>query len=131
MILLWTSVTVLQSRQRSIESVYHRCNSRCRLDDCLGRRVVEVLWQPPVQPPIEGDADVGVGQPEFDVVRLVRHRVLDAFQPAADRHKWPVGTHLSVVRVDNADETEGVLEWHNRRDSGREIYHGFDNVIRR
>ena len=48
--------------------------------DCLADRVVEVVQPLPGQSPVEGSTNIGAGQPEFDVIRLVYHRVLHAFR---------------------------------------------------
>ena len=57
------------------------CNSRRQLVDCLDHRIVEIVQPPPLQSPVEGGTDISAGQPEFDVIHLVDHRVLSPFHP--------------------------------------------------
>ena len=75
-----------------------RYNSHRQLVDCLAHRVVEIVQLLPVQSPLEGRTDVGAGQPEFDVVHLVGHLVLGAFQSTIGEQKARRLT-LTIVRM--------------------------------
>ena len=71
----------------SNQNVYGWCNSRRQLVDCLAHRVVEVAQSLPVQSPVEGSTDISAGQPQFDVIHPVDHRVLGPFQLAVGQRK--------------------------------------------
>jgi hypothetical protein len=86
------------------------CNSRCQLLDCLEHGVVEVVQPLPFQSPVEDGTNFSAGQPKFDVVHLVDHRVLGAFQSAIDQRKNvnQKGTHSDHCE-DNADGAKSGL----------------------
>ena len=65
-----------------VTHVSHRwLNSRCQLVDRLVHGLIEVIHLLSVHPPVKGGADVGTGQPELDIIRLVEHRILYTHQP--------------------------------------------------
>jgi len=89
MILVWIAATALRSGRKHRESVTQTlprrwCGSHRQLFDCLAHGVVELVQPLPAQSPVEGGADVSAGQPKFDVIHLVGHLVLGAFQTAFD-----------------------------------------------
>jgi hypothetical protein len=55
---------------------HHWSNSRRQLFDCLAYGIVEIFQQLPIQTPTEGGTDISAGQPKFDAVFLVGHRLL-------------------------------------------------------
>ena len=59
-------------------------SSRRQLLDCFAHGAIEVVQPLPVQSPVERSADISAGQPKFDVINLVDHRVLGAFQSTID-----------------------------------------------
>ena len=63
------------------------CNSRRQLADCLAHGTIEIVEPLPLQPPVEGGADVSAGQPKFDAIRPVGQFVLGPFQTAVDQQK--------------------------------------------
>ena len=67
--------------------MHRRCSSRRQLADCFVRRAVEVLQWPPVQPPVESGTDVSASQPKFDIIHLIDHLVLCAFQSAINQQE--------------------------------------------
>ena len=67
--------------------MYRWCDSRRQMVDCLADGVVKVVQPLPGQSPVEGSTNISAGQPKFDVIRLVYHRVLDVFQLAIDQGK--------------------------------------------
>ena len=75
------------------------CNSRRQLLDCLAHGTIEIIQPLPVQPPIEGGTDVSAGQPKFDVIHPVDHRVLGAFQSAIDQQKTRRKLTLIIRRI--------------------------------
>ena len=63
------------------------CGSRRQLVDYFTHGAVELVQPLPAQSPVEGGADVSAGQPKFDVIHLVGHLVLGAFQTVFDSRK--------------------------------------------
>jgi hypothetical protein len=61
---------------------YHRLNLRCQLIDCLAHGLIEDIHLFSVHPSVKSVADVGAGQSELDIIRLVEHRILYTYQPA-------------------------------------------------
>ena len=87
---VWIAATALRSERKYRELVtqsVHRnwFSPRRQLLDCLAHGVIEVVQPLPTQSPVEGGADVSAGQPKFDVIHLVCHLFLGAFQTAIDR----------------------------------------------
>ena len=107
----------------------HRwCSSHRQLHDCLAHGVAEVVQLLPAQSPIEGGADVSAGQPKFDIVDLVDHRILGAFQSGIDE-KDQKETHFDHYE-NNADRAKDNLSWRDTRKFLREIQ-DFDGRIQR
>ena len=79
--------------------MHGRRNSRRKLVDCLAHRVVEIVQFLPAQPPVQGGTDICTGQPKFDVVHLVGHLVLSAFQSTIDQQKTRRKLTLIIVRI--------------------------------
>ena len=99
--------------------VHRWFNPRCQLPDCLGYGLTEVVQFLSVHPAPEGSTDVGAGQPEFDVIHLVYHRILDMFQSAtinADQ-----GEPYSDHSKNDADRSADGLGWRNAQDFLREV----------
>ena len=74
-------------------------NSRSQLVGCLAHGVVEIAQPLPVQSSVEGGTDVSTGQPKFDVICLVDHRVLGPFQSTIDQQKTGRILTLIMTRV--------------------------------
>ena len=104
-----------------------RCNSRCESVDFLAYGVIESL---PVQSLVEGGTDVGAGQPKFDVICSVNHRVLSrvyfSLQSVNENRKETHSDHCE----NNADGSKNSLGRHNIGDFLCEIQ-GFDDRIQR
>ena len=75
------------------------CNSRRQLLNCLADGATKVDPPPPVQTLVEGSADVSVEQPEFNVIQLVDHLVLGAFQTTIDRRGTRRRLTLIIARI--------------------------------
>ena len=87
----------------SYSSGCHRCTSHRQLLDRLTHRVVKFVQPLPSQPPVQGSADFGAGQPKFDVIYLVGHRVLGAFQSAFAQQTIRRRLTLIIVRITLTD----------------------------
>jgi len=103
MTFLWISATDLESDQKYHQPVTRigHCwyNSRRQLLDCLAHGAVEVVQPLPIQSSVQGGTDFSAGQPKFDVIHLVNHRVLGAFQPTFDQQKTRRELTLITVRI--------------------------------
>jgi hypothetical protein len=109
---------------------HHWSNSRRQLIDCLAYGVVEVFQQLPVQPPTEGGANVSAGQPKFNTVLLVCHRLLcTLYQPPTNQLTAQKETHF-YHREDNTEGTKHGLGWGDATEFLRKI-RGFDCYIER
>ena len=73
--------------------MHRQCNLRPQLVNYLQHRAVELVQLLPIQSSVKGDANVGAGQPKFDVIDLVDNRILGAFQLAINQHE-PKGSSL-------------------------------------
>ena len=105
----------------------YRYNSRCQLIDCLAHRVVEVVQLFSSQSSVESGANLGAGQPEFDIIHLVDQVLLGVFQFTMDvteRQKVTYSDHCK----DNNNGTESSPGWCVARDFLREI-EDFDEPI--
>ena len=71
-------------------SVYYRVNSRHQLIYRIARGLAEVVQLLSIHSPVEGFADIGTGQPEFDVILFIGHRVLNMCEPGTShrRREW-------------------------------------------
>ena len=67
--------------------------------DRFEHRAVEVIQALPLQSTVKNRADSGAGQPKVDVIHLVGHRVLDAFQSAIDEGEVLTGRKLTLIIV--------------------------------
>ena len=103
MTFLWISATALRSDRKCHQLVARRThcrhNSHRQLLDCLAHGVVEVVQPLPIQPSVQGVTDFSAGQPKFDVIYLVNHRVLGAFQPTFDQQQGRRELTLIIVRI--------------------------------
>jgi len=99
--------------------VHHRRDSRPQLFDCLQYRVVEVAQPLPLQSSVQVNADVSAGQPKVDVISLVDHRILGAFQLAIGQRNQRKAD--SDHREDDADGAKYDLGWYDVRDPSRDI----------
>jgi len=75
-------------------------NSRRQLIDPLEHRTTKFAQPLPPQSPVEGGTDGIAGQPKFDVVHFIDHRVLHTFcQSAIYPHKVEGKFTLIIVRI--------------------------------
>jgi hypothetical protein len=79
MIFVWISANVLWSRVSLVECSEPTTTGLTHVVSCLIASHAESLRSFNNQPPAEGSADVGAGQPEFDAVLLIGHRLLCTF----------------------------------------------------
>ena len=91
---------------------------------------MEVVQLLPSQSLVEGITDFGAVQPKFDVVYLIDHGVLGAFQSAIDNQSTGKQETHSDGYEDNTDDVKHNLGRRNTRESLREI-HGPDGPIQR
>ena len=95
MICIWISAAALvpdgKHRQRGTQSVHGRRNLHRQLADCLAHGVVQTVQPLPVQSSVEGGTDIGTGQPKFDVVHLIYHRLLGGISVNNRSIKTPEG----------------------------------------
>ena len=109
MIFPWISATALRSGKKNIVDEVLRvyvcgwCNSRRQLVDCLAHGVVEIAQPLPVQSSVEGGTDVSTGQPKFDIICPVYHRVLGPFQSRIGQQKTGRKLTLIMTRVTLAE----------------------------
>ena len=74
-------------------------NSRRQLLDCLAHGFVEIFQSLPIESPVEDGTDVGAGQPEFDVIHLIDHRVLGVSRSAVGRQRTRRKLTLIIERI--------------------------------
>jgi len=68
-------------------SVYCRSNSRRQMVYRIAHGLAKVAQFLSVHPPVEGLTDIGAGQPKFDIVLFVGHRVLVMCEPGTSRRR--------------------------------------------
>jgi hypothetical protein len=99
----WISATALRSGRKCLQRVAHGvrrwCNSPRQLLDRFTHAVVEVVQPLPVQSPVQGGTDVNASQPKFDVICIVDHRVLGAFQSVFDQQEAGRELTLIIARI--------------------------------
>ena len=81
-------------------------NSRRQLLDCLDNGLVEVPRSFSVQSPVKDSTGISAGQPKFDVVHFVNHRVLRTL--TSNRPTRTRGTHSDVCE-ENTDGAKNGL----------------------
>jgi hypothetical protein len=73
---------------------------RRQLIYCPAYRLTEVVQFPPIQSPIKRSTYIRAVEPEFDVILLVDHGVLDKSERGAHRHRiGGEGTLIIVKRT--------------------------------
>lgn len=96
MIFLWISPTVLRQGTRSENRATcvsdRRLNLRRQLVDRLAYGLVDVIHLSSIHPPVKGSADVGTGQSELEIIRLVEHRILYTHQSVIHQREGVVNT---------------------------------------
>ena len=78
--------------------MHPRLNSPRQLLNRLAHRLTKVVRFLSIHPPVENLTYIGVGQPEFDVVRFVGHRVLILREPGACRRRRTRRRTTIIVR---------------------------------
>jgi len=68
-------------------NVHRRFNSRRQLAYRVAHGLIEIFQFLSIHPPVEGSADVGAEQPEFDVIQFVNHRVLAMCEPGMSHRR--------------------------------------------
>ena len=100
MIFLCIPATVLRTGTSSVN--HQNCVSlvdpRRQLIYRLVHRLTEIIEFLSIHPPVEGSADIGAAQPEFDVILFVDHRILDTCKSGVHHRRIGRKRTLTIVR---------------------------------